>query len=779
MRFSTSRQHDRHERGVGGKTRGWAIAVWAAVLFLLVSAPLVHATATTNEARPELRVPRLQRTVTLEDFAGMRPTGEIARELVKAAEFTQFTPDVGQPPTQRTEVYLGHDGEKLYVAFLAFDSEPDRIRARMTRRDSFQADDDSVWLYIDAFNDQRSAYAFGCNGLGVQYDGINVPGKDTDPSWDVPWASRGVLTSQGFTVLMAIPFKSLRFPSSTERGWGMIFERWLPRRREDTFWPALPPKSQNWLVFAGLATGLERISPGRNVQLIPYTSARSFRTSNASPKAPVDAKASNAASDIGLDGKVVVSDRWVLDTTIRPDFSQVESDEPQSSVNQRYEVYYPEKRPFFMENASYFELPTITNLLFTRRIADPEYGVRLSGKSGSWAVGALVADDRSPDHLAQPGDPLEGEKARFEVVRLSRDLAGQSNLGVFLTERDLAGGYNRVAAADGRFKLAQDWSLALLAASSTTLKSDGERSSGQAYEARLRRTSRSFNCDIAYLDRSPGYDTQAGFLWKNDIRDFWPTISYSFWPQHGIVTRLTPTLDAELVWDYEGTQVQNRVKLSVVGELTKIRSFELWYEARDDMLRPKDVALLPEVKRYPQKTGGFQLAGRPSAYFLWRVRLGQGTWLNLVPPAGVQPNLAWYTHGEAALSVFPTGSLAIENSYLLDRLADRTSKRGVFTNHVLRSKWNWQISRELSLRLILRYDAILTNPGLTSLPEKGNLNGDFLITYLLHPGTAVYLGYNSNYSRPDALDGSTPLQVASFLNDSWQVYAKVSYLLRL
>jgi hypothetical protein len=113
------------------------------------------------------------------------------------------------------------------VVFLAFDAEPERIRARMTRRDTFQADDDSVWLYIDAFNDQRSAYAFGCNGLGVQYDGVNVPGKDTDPSWDTPWASRGVLTSQGFAVWMAIPFKSLRF-RRPGAGLGRHLRTWLP-----------------------------------------------------------------------------------------------------------------------------------------------------------------------------------------------------------------------------------------------------------------------------------------------------------------------------------------------------------------------------------------------------------------------------------------------------------------------------------------------------------------------------------------------------------------------
>ncbi len=767
-----------HGRRGTSELRGQALSrlFWPLGLGFLALATPAMATG-IRESRPTLRIPRVQRPVTLEDFAGMRPSGEIAGGLVKAAEFTQFMPDAGQAPTQRTEVYLGYDDENLYVVFLAFDSEPDRIRARMARRDTFQADDDSVWLYIDAFNDQRSAYTFGCNGLGVQDDGINVPGTDTDFSWDTVWGSRGVLTPQGYAVSMAIPFKSLRFPSSSEEGWGVIFERWLPRRREDAFWPAIPPKNQNWLSYSGLATGLERISPARNLQLIPYTSARAFRA-DTNDGAPVGPGGSRTEGTLGLDGKLVVQDTLVLDATIRPDFSQVESDEPQSSVNQRYEVFYPEKRPFFMENASYFGLPTVTNLLFTRRIVDPEYGVRLSGKRGPWAIGALVADDRSPGERGQPSDPLQGEKARFEVVRVSHDLPGQSNLGVLLTGRDLGGGYNRVAAADGKIKLAQDWWVALLAATSKTVTPEGESSTGQAYEARLRRTGRSFNFDLAYLDRSPGFDSRAGFVTKNDIRDFWPTLSYALWPQGGAITKLTPTMDAELVWDHQGVQVQNRVKLSLLGELTRIRSFELWYEARDDVLRPKDFPGLPENRRYAQRTGGFQFAGRPSARLLWRVRLGQGTWLNLVPPAGQQPSIAWYTHGEAALSVFPFGSLSIENTYLLDRLEERASGRGIFTDHVLRSKWNWQVTRELSLRMIVRLDAIAANSRLTSLAEKRNLNGDFLVTYLLHPGTAVHLGYNTNYRRLETADAAQLLQGDGMVNDAWQVYAKVSYLLR-
>ena len=157
----------------------------------------------------------------------------------------------------------------------------------------------------------------------------------------------------------------------------------------------------------------------------------------------------------GVDAKAVIKDALTLDMTFNPDFSQVESDEPQVTVNQRYEVFFPEKRPFFMENASYFLLPQ--QLFFSRRIIDPQFGVRLTGKLGRWAIGVLAADDRAPGRRAAAGSALDGKRATDAVLSVQRDFLKDSHVRLFVTDRELAASSNRVASLDMRLRLPGSW----------------------------------------------------------------------------------------------------------------------------------------------------------------------------------------------------------------------------------------------------------------------------------------------------------------------------------
>ena len=159
--------------------------------------------------------------------------------------------------------------------------------------------------------------------------------------------------------------------------------------------------------------------------------------------------------DLGLDGKFILHGRFVLDATVNPDFSQIESDQPQITVNQRFEVFFPEKRPFFLENSNFFTTPI--NLVFTRRIAHPEYGLRLTGKSGPWAVGVLASDDRAPGEILPLSDPHSGDRATFAIARVSRDILDQSTIGAIFTDREFGGGYNRVGGVDANIKIGQNW----------------------------------------------------------------------------------------------------------------------------------------------------------------------------------------------------------------------------------------------------------------------------------------------------------------------------------
>jgi len=248
------------------------IFLWQSVLVSLLLAPLLYA------APPEIQIPRIEIPPALADFEAMRPDARFANRMLKVSGFVAREPADGAQPTQDTDVYLAYDARNLYAVFICWDKEPDKIRARMTRREDIFSDD-SAEIMIDTFNDARRGYAFAANPLGIQWDALWTEGSignglpadysGFDPSFDTVWNSEGRLTGQGYIVLIAIPFKSLRFPSTDKQQWRIILNRSIPRTNENLFWPRITNRIQGRFNQAATATGLEISSP-RNIQLIPY-----------------------------------------------------------------------------------------------------------------------------------------------------------------------------------------------------------------------------------------------------------------------------------------------------------------------------------------------------------------------------------------------------------------------------------------------------------------------------------------------------------------------------
>src|SRR5258708_19338154 len=208
------------------------------------------------------------------------------------------------------------------------------------------------------------------------------------------WNSQGKLTPQGFVVWFEIPFRSLRFPRNAEQTWGIYFERDIRRSNEYSFYPHISSNIQGWLTQETHADGLKEISPGRNIQFVPYGSLRSFRSLDDRPGGVPHFIGKSFEPRAGLDSKIVLKDSLVFDATLNPDFSQIESYDPQVTVNQRFEVFFPEKRPFFLENSSYFVTPI--NLVFTRRVDDPDYGLPLPGKPAPCSLAAFSPTHTTP-----------------------------------------------------------------------------------------------------------------------------------------------------------------------------------------------------------------------------------------------------------------------------------------------------------------------------------------------------------------------------------------------
>lgn len=731
----------------------------------------------------QVRIPKIERAPKLEDFLDMQPSAQWHSKLARVEGFIQRAPDDGKAATQQTEVYLGYDERALYVIFVAHDSEPQKIRARLDKREGITLDEDQVGIYIDTFHDLRRAYQFECNALGVQDDSTySEDSGNVDESFDTVWSSRGQMTARGFVVWMSIPFKSLRFRHSSEQTWAVAIWRWVGRRSEGSWWPQVSFKTRGILSQAATANGLESVSPGRNLQFIPYLSGRAFHGVDARDPSHVVYDGRKADINAGLDTKIILKDSLVLDLTAKPDFSQVESDDPQTTINQRFEVFFPEKRPFFTENTSYFDVPmsdggSNNRLLFTRRIADPDFGARLTGRIGKYSIGSLFADDKSAGEIVPVDDPLAGKRAYFDVFRVTRDLPRQSNVGAMFTERRFQGTHNRVLDFDGAVRLDKNWTATLLGANSWTRALDGTSTGGRDVEAHVSRQGRGFNYDLKYVERAPEFLAEAGYIFRNDVRYVTQDVYYQFWPQRSWLTKIKPELDLEKGSFFHGGNAFFTFNPSLLVEIKHQTTLSGYMYAWNDGLRPQDYpALTQEQTFYGERAYGFTVTSSRLRLLTLNANYEWGPRLNYVPPTGQPPGLTNYSHARADLSVLTSRGLTIDNTYIFDRSLSRTDGKALYNSHILRSKWNWQLNRELSLRFIAQYNAMLANSLLTSTPTRRNFNADFLFTYLVHPGTAIYLGYNSNVSRPGPPVGG-PAQ-DRFVNDGRQFFVKVSYLFR-
>jgi hypothetical protein len=814
--------------------------------------PEARPVANPTGESPSLTIPRLSRAPVLEDFLGMEPTGATAKHMAKVTGFMQRNPHDGEAVSEPTTAYLGYDQKNLYVVFVCFD-DPKKIRARMSAREDVY-DDDQVEIILDTFHDRRRAYAFQTTPLGVQWDAIFTEANrqevngNFDTSFDTVWDSRGKVTAKGFVVWMSIPFKSLRFPSTKDQVWGILLYRGIVRKNEDDFWPAVSLKIQGRLNQEATLYGLEGISPGRDIELIPYGIMQGYRAlDERDPYNPYFQNAT-AQGQFGMDSKFVIKDHFVLDLTANPDFSQVESEDPQITVNQRFEVYFPEKRPFFLENEDYFRTPI--DLFFTRNIQDPSAGIRLTGKQGPYSLGLITSDDRAPG-LAVPSfcpatspvcsDALYRDRSYFTVARVSRDILKESSIGAIFTDWQCpaTGEYNRVGGVDGRFKLSTNWTVEGQAVTSSSdlhglnaffgptgsLEStceynlfpfssgnfgNGYHFAGPADKLEVRRNGLHLNYIGSYQDVSPGFVTLPGFVNRADIRGTYNILYYRFRPKKGWIMNWGPSLIQRYVFDHEGNRLDTYYNPYVKFELRgqTLFYFDPYNELRE-RLRPQDFAFLGlsvghNYDYHEHQTGFIFRTGilRKAAFwasYYW----GDGA--NFVPAPHDLPQvlLSRLDTATSTLTFRPVQQLKIENEYLYERLRATNSEylsalsqapgpigKGIFNNDIVRSKWNWQFTPQLSLRVILQYNSLLANtPGntfypYTYLPTEKEFNADFLVTYLVHPGTAIYVGYNSdlqNLNHNLTLDpaGLAGLYTANgFMNDSRQVFVKVSYMFR-
>src|SRR5712671_308128 len=355
-----------------------------------------------EKAQP-VRMPRFDKIPVIDG----KLDDEIWKQAAVLKDFHQVQPGDNIAPSKPTEVFLGYDSKFLYVAFHCYD-EPDKVRANIPKRDNI-FDDDYVGILFDTFHDHRKAYAFDFNPLGVQADGVWTDGQNEDFNPDIVMESKGMVTADGWTVEVAIPFKSLRYVAGKDKLWGVHFWRRIKRfNNELDMWMPLNRDISSWLAQEGHLSGLDGISAERTLELIPsLTLSETGKRKTSLTPAQVNSGMLDPGRFVnepikfypGLTGKYTITPNVTLDFAVKPDFAQVESDQLVVRANQRFPIFFDEKRPFFLEGIDIFNTPI--RAVHTRAIVDPDIAVKLSGKRGKNTFGVLLASDNAPGNFSE------------------------------------------------------------------------------------------------------------------------------------------------------------------------------------------------------------------------------------------------------------------------------------------------------------------------------------------------------------------------------------------
>src|SRR2546422_8074835 len=483
---------------------------------------------------------------------------EVWTHAVVLKDFYQVQPGDNIAPSKPTEVLLGYDSKFLYIAFHCYD-EPDKVRATIPKRDNVW-NDDYVGILFDTFNDSRKAYEFDFNPLGVQADGTwTDQNEDFNP--DFVFESKGTLTTDGWTLEVAIPFKSLRYVAGKDKLWGAHFFRRIKRfNNELDMWMPLNRDNSSWLAQEGHLSGLEGISTERTLELIPsLTLSETGKRKATLTSAQIGAGQIDLGRfvnepikfDPGLTGKYTITPNVTLDFALNPDFAQVESDQLVVTANQRFPIFFAEKRPFFLEGIDIFN--TAISAVHTRAIVDPDVAIKLSGKVNRNTFGLLVASDNGPGNLSEDDrafiteDPafvlgtnnpsasnaagvrfrqaqlrhLLDKNSMVGILRLKRDVGTKDSFIGFLgTTYNFAGTNNQLAGFDGRFRIDKQTTFSWQALGTTSRKDFFFSDSGQrllrkekgfAYAYDYNKDGRHFGYDLSGVGRTLFFRSDVGF----------------------------------------------------------------------------------------------------------------------------------------------------------------------------------------------------------------------------------------------------------------------------
>ena len=683
-----------------------------------------------------LKIPRLSSPPKIDGVLD-NPLWE--KEALKIENFLQYTPKEKGTPSEKTVAYIGYDTKNLYIAFRCFDSEPKKIRASVTKRDNI-IDDDWVIIFLDCFNEKRRAFSFILNPIGVQMDMMRMEegGNDNmDESWDTVFYSDGKIDEQGYTVEVAIPFKSIRFPDKEEKIWGMTLGRTIARKGEIIIWPPASKSIPGLLTQEGEILVQGKVEKGRNFELMPvFTSLKN--------------KDKKIDTEPGVNFKYGISSDLTMDLALNPDFSHIEADAPQIDINQRYALYYQEKRPFFLEGMEIFRFPEI-EMVYTRRIIDLGAGAKLTGKIGRFTYGLLSAYDTNPTESlweVHEGGESRNENALFNIFRLKTDVFKESYLGFCLADKEIDGSFNRVAGVDGTFKFKNKYFFNFQVTGSKTKYEDESTDIAPALYGEFYYYTKHWGGGVYWKSIHPDFEASSGFVNRVDYRSFGAYTSVRLYPEKQYLNQVMLNLNVGQRYGYFDNTLQDQwLRALLHFRLTEFSVVNVNYQN-----------LMERYEGIDFKQNVFNLNGEMNLIrwlpFGFYFQTGDSIYYD--PD---DPYLGYSNVYSIYFNIKPNKRLQMMIDFSKETFWKRRGGEQVFDYNVVRQRTTYQISKTLSLRTIVDYNHY----------DK-EIYGSLLVSWILRPGTVFFLGVDNDYFRNDA---------GRYKQDNYSVFVKFSYWWRI
>ena len=764
---------------------------------VLLAAALIYI---GRENQLNVRIPRVETDATIDGNLN-EPVWQLAALLTG---FSEFSPHDGIPAADSTQVLVWYSPTAMYFGIRAFERHGG-VHATLADRDKITADD-NVQIMLGTFHDHRQVYVFAVNPLGVQMDGTIVEtGQALTGSWtptlsgrvppdlsqDFVFSSKGHVTDYGYEIEVRIPFKSLKYQSNAVQSWDLNIVRQVQHSGREDSWVPARRANTSFLSQSGSLDSLTGLTRGLVLDVNPAITQKVTGAPS-----PSGWKYDRGSPQIGGRVQWGITNTLTLNGAVNPDFAEVESDAGQFVIDPRQALFFPEKRPFFLEGLDAFHTPM--TLIYTRRIAEPDVALKLTGKVGGTRLGILsAADDRS---LSPSGD----DRTFYNIFRAVKDLGGQSRLGVAYTDRVVGRDYNRVADIDSRIVFGDVYAATLQAAGSFDKTGDVTRNA-PLWGGVLSRNGKEFGFRYLFTGVSEDFLARSGFISRPGVVHAGIDHRGTRFGQRGaLVESLTGDFLLDDQWQYShffrsGDAQDKKMHFSanagLRGGWNVGAGFYLETFGFDDQLYSGYQILAPNGDTLP-------FVGRPRITnhdYVFTLSTPQWKKFNgdLLYVGGHDENFYEWAQADIdliqlAVNFRPSDRARVEGTFNYQDYWRRSDHTLVARNMIPRVKLEYQITRSIFMRLVGEYDYSLTDDlrdedrtnyplivdgVLAQATRSRSLHGDYLFSYQPTPGTVLFLGYGSvAVGEPDPAQRFNwqPLRRASDY-----FFAKYSYLFRL